>query len=83
MPQLADPRVLGSVERLTPGTLMLVHPGQLDAPAKDLNAPPSGRRKLVRVQRLALERIAERFRLETVERGPSGLALVRLRARQP
>jgi hypothetical protein len=83
VPQLADPRVLRSVERLAPGTLMLVQPDQLDAPVKALLALPSGRRKLVRVQRLALERIAERFRLETVERGPSGLALVRLRARQP
>ena len=83
MPQLADPRVLGSVERLTPGTLMLVQPDQFDAPVKAVGVPASGRRKLVRVQRLALERIRERFRLETVERGPSGLALVRLRARQP
>jgi len=60
VPQLADPRVLGSVERLTPGTLMLVQPDQLDAPVKAVGVPPSGRGKLVRVQRLALVRLRAR-----------------------
>ena len=79
VPEKANPKVLAAVDRLRAGTLMLTQPDEFDAPVKRAGAPPmpSGA-KLVRLQRLALDRIRARFRLEEVDRSPSGMVLMRL-----
>jgi len=71
-----------AIDRLAPGALMLTQLGVFDAPAKPLGVRPDARRKLVKLQKVALDRIRERFRLEEVARSPRGFALMRLVARQ-
>ncbi len=88
VPDHAYPRVLAAIDRLRPGTLMLTQPAQFDAPVKGtgiqpFNSPGFPRYtggKLIRLQRLALDRIRTRFILEEIERRPSGLAVIRLAA---
>ena len=59
--------------------------GDGDDPARDRFILSKGHavlaKELVRLQRLALDRIRSRFRLEVIDRTPSGLAIVRLRSR--
>jgi hypothetical protein len=84
VPRQADPPVLRATDRLPAGTLMLTQPGQFDPPVEPRGAAPHLRKgRLARIQRVALRRIRAKFRLETLERGPSGLAIVRLRRRGP
>jgi len=80
VPDHAYPRVIATVDALQPGTLMLTQPAAWNTPVK----PPTVYfpSRLVRVQRLALDRIRSRFGLEVVDRAPGGLAIVRLRARR-
>lgn len=77
VPHHTDPKVRRAVDGLQPGTLMLTQPDAFDAPVMPVGVPPTDR-KLVRVQKLALDRIRARFSLHEVERTGSGLALVRL-----
>ncbi|MBA3422798.1 MAG: hypothetical protein H0U12_13085 [Thermoleophilaceae bacterium] len=77
VPDKADSRVIRAVNGLSPGTLMLIQRKAVGAPTKLPGRPPD-HRKLVRLQKLALDRIRARFLLEEVERSPSGLAIVRL-----
>jgi len=82
VPRQADPRVLRAIDGLPSGTLMLTQPSQIDAPVKPTAVPPYTQEgKLVRIQRLALDRIRERFRLTTVERAAGDLMMVRLVSR--
>lgn len=80
VPDQVDPRVRRTIDHLQPGTLMLIQPDALDAPVKPIGALPTDR-KLVRVQKMALDRIRARFSLHEVEGTASGLALVRLSRR--
>lgn len=77
------PEVLAAVDRLPPGTLMLLQTAALDAPAKGNSLPPSRvPGKVVALQKRALERIRSRFGLETIESEPGGLSIVRLVGRR-
>jgi len=79
VPHEADPDVQAAIDRLEPGTLMLTQPEAFDEPAKRPAFPTfASDRKLVRIQKMALDRIRARFRIEEVERSPTGLAIVRL-----
>jgi hypothetical protein len=80
IPKHAEPRVLQAVDRLPSGTLMLAQPATFGPFTKRPAA--SGPGGLVRLQNLALNRIRARFRLQVVESGPSGLAVVRLLPRR-
>jgi hypothetical protein len=82
VPDETGPKVRRAIDRLPPGTLMLTQLAVFDAPAKPLAVRPDSRRKLVRVQKVALDRIRARFRLEEVDRSPRGFAIVRLAARR-
>lgn len=83
VPEQADPKVRRAIDRLRPGTLMLTQPKAFAARVKGAAVPASlSNRGLVRIQRMALDRIRARFRLEEVERSPSGLAIVRLLPRR-
>ena len=75
--------VMAAVDRLPAGTLMLLQTAALEAPAKPTALPPyAGPGKIVALQKRALDRIRARFVLQTVESGPSGLAIVRLVSRR-
>ena len=82
VPDETYPKVRRAIDRLAPGALMLTQLGVFDAPAKPLGVRPDARRKLVKLQKVALDRIRDRFRLEEVARSPRGFALMRLVARQ-
>lgn len=79
VPDHVDPKVIATVDALKPGTLMLTQPSTWNAPLKA--SPVNVANGLVRVQRLALERIRSRFELQIIDRGPDGLAVVRLVAK--
>lgn len=82
VPNETYPKVRRAIDRLPPGTLMLTQLAVFDAPVKPLGLRPNSRGRLVRQQKLALDRIRARFRLEEVDRSPRGFAVVRLAARQ-
>ena len=75
----ARPRVLRAVDRLRPGTLMLVAPASFGRPARPIaeNTPEA----LVALQKAALDRIRARFGLQLVDSTPGGFAVMRLLAR--
>jgi len=73
------PKLIMKVDALAPGTLMLTQPATWDTPSKQPVSLEAAQ-GLVPVQRLALDRIRSRFRLEIVDRGTAGLAIVRLRS---
>jgi len=77
VPDHADPRVIATVDALQPGTLMLTQPAAWNTPVKPPAVPVAN--GLVRVQRLALDRIRARFRLQVIDQAPAGLAIVSLR----
>jgi hypothetical protein len=76
VPDHVDPKVIRTIDGLAPGTLMLTQPATWNTPVKRPAIPV--RNGLVRIQRLALDRIRSRFELVVVDRGPHGLAIVRL-----
>ena len=78
VPDEVDAKVIATVAALRPGTLMLTQPAiwPVKTPAIEFA------NRLVRVQRLALDRIRSRFRLEVVDRAPGGLTIVRLVAKR-
>jgi len=80
IPEHVDPKVIATVDALAPGTLMLTQPAAWSTPVKPPGPFPAAN-GLVRVQRLALDRIRTRFDLQVIDRAPAGLAIVRLRAR--
>ncbi len=82
VPDETYPKVRRAIDRLPPGTLMLTQLGVFDAPAKPPAVRPESRRKLVRLQKVALDRIRARFRLEEVDRSPRGFVIIRLAARR-
>jgi len=82
VPHESYPKVRRAIDGLPPGTLMLAQLRALGAPAKPPAVRPDSRRKLVRLQKVALDRIRARFRLEEVDRSPRGFAVVRLAARR-
>jgi len=82
VPNETYPKVRRAIDRLPPGTLMLTQLAVFGAPVKPLGLRPNSRGRLVRQQKLALDRIRARFRLEEVDRSPRGFAVVRLAARR-
>jgi len=76
VPKQAGPRILATIDRLPPGTLMLAQPAAFDAPTKAPGAFIPG--QLVRLQKLALARIRAHFLLQEIDRSASGLTVVRL-----
>jgi hypothetical protein len=82
VPDRNDPKVIAAVDALRPGTLMLTQPGAWNAPVKPDATIAFVLNGLVRLQRLALDRIRARFRLQIIDRAPAGLAIVRLRPKR-
>jgi hypothetical protein len=80
LPDHIDPKVIAAVRALRPGTLMLTQPARWNEPVRQ--SPVNVTKGLVRVQRLALDRIRSRFSLRIVDRAPGGLAIVRLVAKR-
>ena len=79
IPDHIDAKVIATIDALAPGTLMLTQPAAWDAPIREpATITANG---FVRLQRMAIDRIRSRFDLQILERTPSGLAIVRLRAR--
>ena len=79
VPDETEPKVLRAVDRLPPGTLMLVAPASFGRPAKRIaENVPAG---LVALQKVALDRIRARFGLQLVDSTPGGFAVMRLVAR--
>lgn len=81
VPDQILPKLIATVDALAPGTLMLTQPATWGSPSKQpVGLIVAG--GLVAVQRLALDRIRSRFRLEIIDRTAAGLAMVRLRPRR-
>jgi len=80
VPDQVDPKVVETVDALRPGTLMLTQPATWNTPVMQptILRAPNG---LLRIQRLALDRIRSRFRLQVIDQATAGLAIVRLRPR--
>ena len=80
VPDQVDPKVVATVDALRPGTLMLTQPATWNTPVMQptILRAPNG---LLRIQRLALDRIRSRFRLQVIDQATAGLAIVRLRPR--
>ena len=77
IPDHTEPKIIAAVDALRPGTLMLTQPAAWNTPVKAPAVVVAN--GLVRVQRLALDRIRARFRLQVIDGAPAGLAIVRLR----
>jgi len=81
VPKHVDPKVIATIDALRPNTLMLTQPAAWNTPVKPAASVVYVANGLVRVQRLALDRIRSRFHLQVIDQLPAGLAIVRLRPR--
>lgn len=81
VPEQVNPKVIATIRALRPGTLLLTQPAAWSAAIK--SASDFIANGLAPVQRLALDRIRARFRLQAIDRAPGGLAIMQLRPRSP